>query len=304
MVCWVTLRIWTTRLGELRRRHRLLLAGARDLLGAGGRAARWSARRRACARACSLVAPVVCFAILRISALPWASDCTAGVCSSVDTLMSRACSLTRATPCATAWLACTCSAVARETSRTERWLPRPLEMMDVSARSASVSQAGALLGDAQPFGRGDHRVARRRLEPAHDLGNLGARRGRRAIGERADLLGDDREPASVLARAGRLDAGVEREEVGAVGDEIDGLDDVADLLGALAHLLHDRGRLGHGLADLGEPGDGLPDRAAAFARDRGHPLADGASPLAQLGDATRAGVELGRRRGASRRGTG
>ncbi len=63
------------------------------------------------------------------------------------------------------------------------------------------------------------------------------------LGELAHLLGDDREAAALLAGAGGLDRGVERQEVGLVGDAGDRLDDAADALGHPGELLHDLGDL-------------------------------------------------------------
>ena len=45
----------------------------------------------------------------------------------------------------------------------------------------------------------------------------------RLLGELAHLVGDDREPAALLAGAGGLDRGVEREQVRLLGDPPDGL---------------------------------------------------------------------------------
>ena len=50
------------------------------------------------------------------------------------------------------------------------------------------------------------------------------------LGELADLLGDDREPAALLPGASGLDRRVEREQVGLLGDCGDRLDDRSDLL--------------------------------------------------------------------------
>ena len=50
------------------------------------------------------------------------------------------------------------------------------------------------------------------------------------LGELADLLGDDREPAALLTGAGGLDRGVQREQVGLLGDRGDRLHDLTDLL--------------------------------------------------------------------------
>ena len=52
------------------------------------------------------------------------------------------------------------------------------------------------------------------------------------LGELADLLGDDGEAAALLAGAGGLDRGVERQQVGLLGDAGDRVDDAADPLGA------------------------------------------------------------------------
>ena len=81
----------------------------------------------------------------------------------------------------------------------------------------------------------DHGVLRDFLKRLDDRGDVGGRL-RRSIGEVANLLGYDRETASGIAGARRLDRGVERQQVGPLGDEVDGVDDAADLVGALAHL--------------------------------------------------------------------
>ena len=47
------------------------------------------------------------------------------------------------------------------------------------------------------------------------------------------LGGDDREPAAALARAGRLDCGVERKQVRLLGDAVDELRNLLNRLGDL-----------------------------------------------------------------------
>ncbi len=70
--------------------------------------------------------------------------------------------------------------------------------------------------------------------------------GLRALARKvADLVRDDGEALARFARAGGLYGGVQREDVGLEGDVVDGLDDVADLLGGLADVLHRLGHLGH-----------------------------------------------------------
>ena len=61
------------------------------------------------------------------------------------------------------------------------------------------------------------RVARLGLDGADERGDRAGGRAR-LLGELADLLGDDGEAAALLARARRLDGGVEREQVGLRGD--------------------------------------------------------------------------------------
>ena len=76
------------------------------------------------------------------------------------------------------------------------------------------------------------------------LGRLGG-----LVGEVLDLAGDHGEALAGLAGAGRLDRGVERQQVGLAGDVVDQLDHVADLLRRLDEAL-DRGVVGPlGLAD-------------------------------------------------------
>ena len=84
---------------------------------------------------------------------------------------------------------------------------------------------GALLADV-----GDHL--------ADFLGGAGGARG-----EVAHLVGDHRETTAHLAGAGRLDGGVERQQVGLAGDGLDHLGDLLDLLGAAAESACERRRV-------------------------------------------------------------
>ena len=77
------------------------------------------------------------------------------------------------------------------------------------------------------------------------------RKARALLGELANLLRHNSEPASGLTGTSRLDGSIEREEVRLVGDALDHrtglvdlvralirlLDDLGDLLGCLEHLL-------------------------------------------------------------------
>ncbi len=93
------------------------------------------------------------------------------------------------------------------------------------------------------------------------------------LGEAADLLGDDGEAAAVLAGAGRLDGGVEREQVGLVGDAGDRVQDPADLARLARELLDAGLRLLTGdadaLHDVVGGSDGLGAELAELAGPRG-----------------------------------
>ena len=89
------------------------------------------------------------------------------------------------------------------------------------------------------FGRGHLRRFLHRADDAADIDLnfacepfdfLGALVGR--LRQRANLVGDHRKAAPVIARARRLDRGVQRQEVGLVGDAADRLRDFADIPGA------------------------------------------------------------------------
>src|SRR4051812_29651768 len=119
-------------------------------------------------------------------------------------------------------------------------------------------------------------VARVGLDGADERGDRAGGRAR-LLGQHADLVGHDGEAAALLARAGGLDGGVERQQIGLRGDRGDGLDDAADLIGLGAELADgDRGRdrgLAHGRhrgADLAHGlGAGAGQAAGPVGRDRG-----------------------------------
>ena len=95
------------------------------------------------------------------------------------------------------------------------------------------------------------------LDLVDQLGDrLGGRLG--LLGELADLVGHDGEAAALLAGAGGLDGGVERQQVGLLGDAGDGVDDAADALALGAQLADGLAGLGRGVADGGH---GLGRRA-------------------------------------------
>ena len=82
-----------------------------------------------------------------------------------------------------------------------------------------------------------------------------------SLGQLADLVGHDGEAHAVLAGAGRLDGGVQRQQIRLAGDLGDHLDDLADLLRTGADQLHGLDRLLHGRAALLGQAAGLPGRS-------------------------------------------
>src|SRR3954449_284701 len=118
------------------------------------------------------------------------------------------------------------------------------------------------------------------------------------LGQLADLLGDDREAAALLAGARRLDRSVQRQQVRLLGDAGDRGDDAADALGLGAELTDRLGRLDRAVADrahgLGGPGDGAGALLGDLARRHGG--GRGVPRVLRAGDAGR-GDLLGRELG-------
>src|SRR4051795_2394895 len=107
-------------------------------------------------------------------------------------------------------------------------------------RDAVLRPARAVLDDLDG-------LRRLRLDLADEPGD---RTGRRLalLGELADLLGDDREAAALLAGTGRLDRRVQRQQVRLLGDARDRRDDALDLLGLRTEPADRRGGLQRALA--------------------------------------------------------
>ena len=94
-------------------------------------------------------------------------------------------------------------------------------------------------------------AARSRPGSRRSGAEISARGALGLLGQLADLLGDDREAAALLAGAGGLDRGVERQQVGLLGDAGDRGDDAADPLRLRSVRSLDRGADGGGgLGDL------------------------------------------------------
>jgi len=81
------------------------------------------------------------------------------------------------------------------------------------------------------------------------------RLGEGAFGQLANFLGHHHEALAVFAGAGRLDGGVEGQDVGSVGDPRDDLGDLADLAAVLGDFFDDAEQLAGGkLATLDQLG--------------------------------------------------
>ena len=93
------------------------------------------------------------------------------------------------------------------------------------------------------------------------LGRLG-----RALRQRPHLRGDDGEAAAGVARARRLDAGVQRQQVRLESDLVDHADDLADLLRGFLDAAHRVDGLARDLAALFRIGLGGRDELARMAR--------------------------------------
>src|SRR5512144_2516776 len=116
------------------------------------------------------------------------------------------------------------------------------------------------IGDGGDGGRG---VPLDRLDPATDV--LGGLPG--LLRELLDLVGHHGEALARLAGAGRLDRGVQRQQVGLLRDRRDHLHDVADLGGGVAEASHQLvGLLGGLSGTLGDRADG----SAHLLRAAGH----------------------------------
>ena len=204
-------------------------------------------------------------------------------CSAVDAATTRACSLVVVTADTTVRAAASCSSVARAIcDTTPPTSPRPPRIF-LSAVGAAFGERVALVGDAHALGGRGHRFVRHVLQRPDDGADVGGRL-RRPIREVPDLFGHDREPAAGVAGARGLDRGVQRQQVGALGDQVDGVDDAADLIGALAHLAHDDGGLHHRVAQPADALDRSLNRGAALFGVPRHPAGDVIALLDESGD--------------------
>src|SRR3982074_2675656 len=88
-------------------------------------------------------------------------------------------------------------------------------------------------------------------------------------GELLDLLPHDREAPAGLAGARRLDGGVEREQVGLLGDRLNEIDDIADLAGIRRKPRDGGVGAARGARGFADHVGGAPDQRADFGHRTG-----------------------------------
>ena len=137
----------------------------------------------------------------------------------------------------------------------------------ILASPFAPSSAWALLsvGHLQAVVRRRDGFLRNLLQRLDNCGDVGCRLCR-SVRQVADLLGNDGKAATGIAGTRGLDRRVQRQQVRPLGDQIDRVDDAADLVGTLAHLADDAGRLRHRFAHAAESLNRALNAGAAFFR--------------------------------------
>ena len=182
-----------------------------------------------------------------------AEDCSATAATSAMSFSAR---------CASALIWCTAVAM----SLTRRGDVGDGEADGLEGLAGLLDRGDAVGGAAAALFDDQDDVLGLGLDLADQRGDL-TRGALGLLGELADFLGDDGEAAALLAGAGGLDGGVEREEVGLLGDAGDGVDDAADLGGLGGEALHGGADLRAGALDLADRVGGLRGGADAVLGD-------------------------------------
>ena len=201
------------------------------------------------ALACSPLAWETSLAPFRICAAAWTICAAPLACSAVLMAISRALALAVLMESLTFLTATICSSEARLICDTSDELSvTPLRMVFKPGQSR-FRKPIAFLGDAGAGIGGLGRFAGRVFQSAHDLGDFRRRFGA-AVRQISNFLGHHRESAPGFARARRFDGGVQRKQIGALGDDLDRADDSGDVARPFVQFAHDRGGLGHRAGDL------------------------------------------------------
>ncbi len=136
---------------------------------------------------------------------------------------------------------CDCSLVAAPISCAN--LKTSVTTLEIlrRARLEIVAQLESLVDDDRALFHVVHGLAGFVLNAADQLADfLGGGGG--FFRQLADFIGDHRKAQAVFAGAGGFNGGVERQQVGLLGDVVDDLDDFADVVDALAEAADDGGR--------------------------------------------------------------
>ena len=164
-----------------------------------------------------------------------------------------------------------------------------LHLLELGTDAAAVVRdVGDRLGRLADAGA---RALRRRRDRVHRLCDV-LRRARRLVGEFADLGGDDGEPAAMRSGAGRLDRGIEREQVRLIGDLADRLRERADPLDVRGEVLDPLLQLGDSFASGLELLERSVHRLDRMRRRRAQPGRDLRGRAAEFGHVHGAGGAL------------
>ncbi len=117
-------------------------------------------------------------------------------------------------------------------------LVHAVDLADTAGDAAQVfaglaADAHAVVAEVAAFAHGRHGFAGAGLQLFDHLLDL-QRRALGALGQVAHFVGHHGEAASCLAGAGGFDGGVERQQVGLLGDALDHVEDLADVVALLA----------------------------------------------------------------------
>src|SRR5258708_6221677 len=185
--------------------------------------------------------------------------------SSSDTRVMPSRPTIESAPCAWCrcdWLALSCAASAlfAANARSASWA-----RWTAWSISPLTQESGPTSKSARAVLRGGGGVLRVRLKGLEDRADLLGRFGGPPR-ETLHFFRNHREPTPGLARGGRLDRGVQSENVGLLGNVRNQLDDLADFLRGFAQSLDALGRLLDLLADFVHARDRVLHRLRAFLR--------------------------------------
>ena len=216
------------------------------------------------AAASSVELEVDCCTSSRIRSIERTTACAPEACSSTEDVISCVISVSRLVALAICAEPLDCSMVACADFLRE-FVDFRDHVGDFVERQAKILiQNKPFLNHGRALVHVVDSFARLLLDALDQVGNfLGGLRG--FFRELADFLGDDGESKAVFAGARRFDRGVERQQVGLLGEIVDHFDDLADVVGALSENVDDFGRSLNRMAGAVETLGGLVHRGHAGA---------------------------------------